>query len=952
MDNNFKQLIRQHHNSTWISNSLSHTTTSNYKPNVNSSLFSRTITPYRPSNSRLVTEVSNRESVTRASPGNPKLLQLNVCHSQEGRGHPSRLQPQEIEPVLGSSTFQDGDNQGSLTINQSERLPCFSRFIRCFPSYRAPPGIKTLLTAQMKESSIPILYDSFRIGNKSLCVHQSLQAHIRALPISRLQDLRLLGRLDSGSKHKAIGPPTRSGSCSSSSTTRMDCESEEIGVNPHSITRTPRLLIEYSDNDSSSSSEEAPRHSSLYQTSVGQTYSTIPSCDTQSNNEDTSSNLCHLLSTSLHSASPVLQEPGGEIGSRLGQVPTSEPSKQGRIDLVVRQPEEVEWPVPPPINSLSDNIRGCQQHRLGVQSRDEACSWILDAGRSKSIDQLVRTEGGLPCPKNVSRTSELNNSDSNRQHNEFIVLYQQTGWNEVAIPFESSNRSMELVSPTEHYDSGTAYQRGSQHDCGYGVSPNIFQESMANTTVSLPTNQPTVGPLLNRSLCRPDDQIVTKVRVLASGSRGYPYGCVYLPMEDVGQAVHKSSMEPDHSSIEQDPTRETSPGDSGGAILAECSLVPSGTTVGSFCSLDTPSSSDTNDFSSNTPSTNTEELESIRVAIIRNKLEAQHLNPQATADLLRQQLAPNPTNKGYQKYQLQFIAWARSSEVSLTAFSGADVVNFLATLKQAHNYQVNTLKLARAAITHLHDRPSTVSADTLVNSYLATMSRLAPPVAIHRPTVDLLSPALEYARSIPSRPTTSAKKLLQKLAFLLAMAAFLRPSDLARIPYSSCSILGSGGLRFQVVAPKETRAKRRIIKPFTVHPHASDIELCPMECFRAVSSHPVRVNRPTSAQLFVNSNNSHQPLASSTISSCLHREFISLCTDEPGVTIRSLASCRALDLGVSRENIVALGNWASSNTFVNHYQRNQMANVDFTSTVLSGSVQNEFYDASDSFSLD
>ncbi|KAI8639169.1 hypothetical protein BD408DRAFT_446197 [Parasitella parasitica] len=143
-----------------------------------------------------------------------------------------------------------------------------------------------------------------------------------------------------------------------------------------------------------------------------------------------------------------------------------------------------------------------------------------------------------------------------------------------------------------------------------------------------------------------------------------------------------------------------------------------------------------------------------------------------------------------------------------------------------------------------------------------------------------------------------------------AWAAFLRPSDLARIPYSSCSILGSGGLRFQVVAPKETRAKQRIIKPFTVHPHASDIELCPVECFRPVSSHPVLVNRPTSAQLFVNSNNIHQPLASSTILSWLHREFISLCTDEPGVTIRSLASSRALDLGVSRENIVALGNWA------------------------------------------
>ncbi|CEP15053.1 hypothetical protein [Parasitella parasitica] len=119
------------------------------------------------------------------------------------------------------------------------------------------------------------------------------------------------------------------------------------------------------------------------------------------------------------------------------------------------------------------------------------------------------------------------------------------------------------------------------------------------------------------------------------------------------------------------------------------------------------------------------------------------------------------------------------------------------TITSAYYYQqrvsklpttVPTLKLARAAITHLHDHPSTIITDTLVNSYLATLSRLAPPVAIHRLSIDLFH-ALEYApRSIPSRPTTSAKKLQQKLAFLLAMAAFLRPSDLARIPYSSCHL--------------------------------------------------------------------------------------------------------------------------------------------------------------------
>ncbi|CEP14562.1 hypothetical protein [Parasitella parasitica] len=183
------------------------------------------------------------------------------------------------------------------------------------------------------------------------------------------------------------------------------------------------------------------------------------------------------------------------------------------------------------------------------------------------------------------------------------------------------------------------------------------------------------------------------------------------------------------------------------------------------------------------------------------------------------------------------------------------------------------------------------------------------------------------------------------------MAALLRPSDLARIPFTSCSITDDGCLSFHVVAPKKTRRKRRIIKPFKVHPHATDMELCPVQFFKAICDHPNLASRPPGSQLFVKSNLIHQPLTSSTISSWLHRSFIALCTSEPNVSIRSLASSRTFDLGVARENTITLSNWTSSSTFKNHYQRNRMAQVDFTSTILSDLV-NQFYDATDDFSLD
>lgn len=133
----------------------------------------------------------------------------------------------------------------------------------------------------------------------------------------------------------------------------------------------------------------------------------------------------------------------------------------------------------------------------------------------------------------------------------------------------------------------------------------------------------------------------------------------------------------------------------------------------------------------------------------------------------------------------------------------------------------------------------------------------------------VLTPALVYARSIPSRLATSIKQQLQqKLAVLLAVTAFLRrPSDLARISFSSCTISTDGYLRLEVVASKETRGKRRIIKSSRVNPQATDPELCPIGCFKAVRDHLALMFRPSGSNLFAKSNNIHQPLYSSTLSS-------------------------------------------------------------------------------------
>ncbi|KAG1434358.1 hypothetical protein G6F55_014553 [Rhizopus delemar] len=49
-----------------------------------------------------------------------------------------------------------------------------------------------------------------------------------------------------------------------------------------------------------------------------------------------------------------------------------------------------------------------------------------------------------------------------------------------------------------------------------------------------------MGPVLDRPLCRQDNQVVTKLRVLASGSGRYPHGCLHSTMDELDEAFRKS----------------------------------------------------------------------------------------------------------------------------------------------------------------------------------------------------------------------------------------------------------------------------------------------------------------------------------------------------------------------------------------------------------------------------
>ncbi|KAG1456001.1 hypothetical protein G6F46_007803 [Rhizopus delemar] len=169
-----------------------------------------------------------------------------------------------------------------------------------------------------------------------------------------------------------------------------------------------------------------------------------------------------------------------------------------------------------------------------------------------------------------------------------------------------------------------------------------------------------------------------------------------------------------------------------------------------------------------------------------------------------------------------------------------------------------------------------------------------------------------------------------KLAFLLGVTCFLRPSVLHRIPFNSVSLNPTAQtIYFEVHCPKEKRKRRSIIKSFLVRAH-SQATLCPISVFTAFCT-----RRASTApnRLFINSHHAGSPISVRTIQGWLRR-LLRFSTTESRVSLRSIASSLALQAGIPKEDIVTMGNWSSSQTFEHHYRREHLSTFDFTNTLV------------------
>ncbi|KAL9538098.1 hypothetical protein PS6_011638, partial [Mucor atramentarius] len=448
-----------------------------------------------------------------------------------------------------------------------------------------------------------------------------MQAHLRTLEISRHQNLSLFGRLAFGSRQQRISSSTIPTGSITPPTTRLASQLQEVRFDSNPTSRTPRLCIGYQEDDSCSPVEETARYQTVDKASSRQTKPSVSSSDSQLDNAHTGSHVCGFSSSTIHSTSTVLQEPDSQDGYRLGHSSSLGSSEPTGTIMVVPQPQEMERSLNPPNHANTNHLFcRCQQHGLGLQLEPTSSPWLLDPIRGRTINQLARTQSCLSGASDLSPSRTLHRLDSDGQHYQSVIQHQQARRDSLSGVIGPSNRSLELVSPTQDSDSGTTHQRSEQQDSRYGIPQKLLQESVDDQALSLPTHFTPLGTLLSRPIRLQDNQTVTKVRVLATRSGRYPYGCVYHPMDQLDETVCESPMESDFSCSTQDCAGETSINLPGSSLLAERHIVPSGTTSGSLPTFDAITTNDSNDVSQNASSPSSSELDTLLLAIIHNKL--------------------------------------------------------------------------------------------------------------------------------------------------------------------------------------------------------------------------------------------------------------------------------------------------------------------------------------------
>ena len=179
---------------------------------------------------------------------------------------------------------------------------------------------------------------------------------------------------------------------------------------------------------------------------------------------------------------------------------------------------------------------------------------------------------------------------------------------------------------------------------------------------------------------------------MGSRPRGNSTGCNVIALEAISPTMDQSTVEPYCTSSSQDQAGTARSGNDDSTVLDQRDLVPLTATTDNITSNTSHSPTHSVSQPSHSPASS-EQLETIRVAALRQKLGATSLSTQATNHILSHLTDNTSTNRSYRPAQLAFIEWTLEGNISYNNFAAEDLVNFLALMMDKRSLHVNNLAM-------------------------------------------------------------------------------------------------------------------------------------------------------------------------------------------------------------------------------------------------------------------
>jgi hypothetical protein len=234
---------------------------------------------------------------------------------------------------------------------------------------------------------------------------------------------------------------------------------------------------------------------------------------------------------------------------------------------------------------------------------------------------LARAKGHRPRASFLRKLTPHHGLDSHRQHHG-KSLRESTGWHKI-LKTQSAATSIWERCLQNGLRIQAQHIPGIQNKTADYASRHFFHEKpVATSPYSLPTESNTMGTPRRRSLCRPDIQSTSAIRLLEARPGSTSNGRAIHSMEPISESLPQPTLEPNPFLPQENTDGESSTGHDSGAFLADSHMVPSTTTDGdAYTNTDRPPTADTRHCAFRNLTMDKQTLETLRLESIRNRFQ-------------------------------------------------------------------------------------------------------------------------------------------------------------------------------------------------------------------------------------------------------------------------------------------------------------------------------------------